>query len=474
MNDVLMQKVLEIMELKRFNPTPKQMEFITANQDEVLFGGAAGGGKSYGQLIDAWIKAFTYPGIKQLLLRRTFPELKRSLIMTSLDIFDQGQAKYNESDKKWKFTNGSLIEFGYCDSENDVTQYQSAEYDIIRFDELTHFSEFQYTYLISRIRGVNKFPKQIKSSTNPGGIGHAWVKKRFIDDQIPGREFYGDHDIRLIFIPSLVTENTYLMESDPRYIQRLEQLPENQRKALLYGEWEIFEGQYFPEFLKDKHVVQPFSIPEHWKRFVSIDWGYNDPCAIYWHAVDQEKRVYTYRELYITQTLASDVSKKIQELSGDENIAYVVGSPDMWQKRGNSDGISGESIAETFSKNGLNVIRADNDRLNGWQRMHEYLADAPDGTPYWQIFNICTQLIRTLPALVHDEKRVEDVSDKCEDHAPESCRYALMSRPRPNKQGEVEITGTYFRDELRMKGYKDYQIDKLRKKGKIKLIGEDM
>ena len=410
--------------------TRKQQAFIEAQADEVLLGGAAGGGKSYGQLIDAFLKALKYPGMRQLILRRTFPELQRSLVTVSLQLYPKEVARYNDSKHIWKFKNGSIIEFGYCESEKDVTRYQSAEYDIIRFDELTHFTEFQYTYLISRVRGANDFPKQLKSTTNPGSVGHGWVKARFIDRCQPNEVYIDDLGRTYLFIPAKVQDNKFLMASDPGYVRRLEQLPDEQRRALLDGDWDVFAGQYFREFRREKHVIDPFEIPPYWKRFRSIDWGYTDPCAVYWHAVGPDSRIYTYRELYITQTNASDVAKKIAAMSQGEDIAYTVMSPDAWAKRGN-DAVHGESIAETFIRNGVPVIRADSDRINGWQRMREYMADAPDGKPYWQIFSTCQNLIRTLPTLVHDEHRVEDVSDRCEDHAAESCRYALMSRPSP-------------------------------------------
>lgn len=412
--------------------TKKQKQFIDSTADETLYGGAAGGGKSYGQLIDALLFALKYPGSRQLILRRTFPELKRSLILVSYQIFPVDICKYNASDHVWIFTNGSIVEFGYCDTDGDVQKYQSAEYDVIRFDELTHFTEFQYTYLISRIRGANGYPKQVKATTNPGSEGHAWVKARFIDVAEPGAVYRDETGRTRVFIPALVHENRFLMDADPQYIQRLEQLPGDQRKALLDGEWNLFVGQYFKEFRYEKHVVEPFELEQHWKRFVSIDWGYNDPCAVYWHAITQDSRIYTYREYYQNQRTAKQVAESILDMSNGEKIDYVVCSPDMWAKRGN-DAVHGESIAETMMRCGLPLIKADNDRINGWMRMHEYLADAPDGKPYWQIFSTCRNLIRTLPALVHDDTKVEDVSDKSEDHAAESCRYALMSRPSPAK-----------------------------------------
>ncbi len=376
-------------------------------------------------------------GFKALYLRRTFPDLERSVIRRSQTKYPKGLGKYNEVKHLWTFVNSSTLEFGSLDREMDVLKYQSAEYDLIIFDELTHFTEYQYTYMRSRNRTTLAGVKpRMRSGTNPGGIGHGWVKTMFIDPAPPETVWVTEEGTTRCFIPAKVTDNLILMQRDPLYVKRLQSLPENERKALLEGDWDIFAGQYFREFRRDKHVVTPFAIPPEWVRFCSIDWGYNDPCAVYWHAVAPDRHIYTYRELYINQTKASDVAKKMLELSRGEGIEYTKMSQDAWQKRGN-DHEKGECIAETFIDEGIYVEKADNDRLNGWQRMHEYLADAPDGKPYWQIFDTCTNLVRTLPELVHDEHRVEDVSSKCEDHAAESCRYGLMSRPDPKGLGDI-------------------------------------
>jgi len=422
--------------------TKLQKKFIDSRIEETLFGGSAGGGKSYGQLIDAWLYGLEFEGSKQLVLRRTFPELKRSLILQSFEIYSQEMAKYHQSDHKWTIGNGSTIEFGYCDSEGDVTKYQSAEYDVIRFDELTHFTEYQYTYLKSRIRGVNNYPKMMKASTNPGGVGHLWVKEKFIDNKEPGKVYTDEFDNRSIFIPAKIQDNKFLMEADPDYVKRLEQLDENTKKALLYGDWDIFEGQYFSEFNKEKHVIKPFEIPQNWARFRGMDWGYNDPCAILWFAVSPDSHVYVYREMYVNETLSSDVAKEVVKLSVDEYIDYTSASPDMWAKRGRG-GLTGETTEEDFSSNGVPLIRADNQRILGWQRIREFLSDSPDGEPYLQIFSTCVNLIRTLPGLTYHPNRTEDVSDKDEDHAPEALRYGLMTRPSPKKLEEKSKAYTW-------------------------------
>jgi len=411
--------------------SPKQWQFVRSDCDESLFGGAAGGGKSHALLVNALLFALRYSGSRQLLLRRTFPELRRSLILNSMELYPREIAHYRSSEHCWQFANGSRLEFGYCDSESDVSKYQSAEYDCIGFDELTHFSEYQYSCLMARLRGANDFPKLIKAASNPGGIGHAWVKERFLSCRPWGEpKDFGKR--RRIFIPAKVYDNRFLIEKDPGYVERLSELPEWERRAFLEGDWDLFAGQFFAEYRRDLHGMKPFAIPPEWRRFVSIDWGYNDPCAVLWHAV-YDSHVYTYRELYCRQRNASAVAEEINRLSLGEKIDYYVASPDMWQKRG-ADSVYGENIADSFASRGIHLMKADNARLVGWQRVREYMAESPDGTPFWRFFpEQCPNLARTLPALIFDAKNTEDAADG-EDHAPESLRYALMSRPRPKAE----------------------------------------
>lgn len=437
--------------------TPKQRDFINAEEFEVLFGGAAGGGKSYGQIVDALLFALKYPRSNQLIFRRTFAELEKSLIRKSREIYPMSICSYNASRYSYTFVNGSIIDFGYISTEDSVHIYQSAEYDVIRFDELTHFTESMYTYMISRVRGANGYPKHVKSSCNPGGIGHGWVKSRFIDIAPPNTTIHTESGTRR-FIPAKVHDNHFLVASDPGYITRLDNLDEDNRRMLRDGDWDVFAGQYFREYRREKHVVRPFEIPSWWKRFRSMDWGYNDPCCVLWHAVDAEGRVYTYRELYIRETLARDVARRVVELTGEEKISYTVASPDMWQKRGVRD-IDGENIAEIFAKNGVPIIKADNTRVIGWNRVREYLADSPDGLPGWQMFETCQNLIRTLPTLIYDDHNTEDVSDACEDHAAEALRYGLMSRPvgrkEPQSKQNTPVYDPFSLPKRKSKGFFD-------------------
>lgn len=410
----------------------KQMKFIKSQANEVLFGGAAGGGKSYGQLVDALLYAVKYPKSKQLVLRRSFPDLERSLILTSLELFPKQLAKYNQTKHKWDFYNGSLIEFGYCDNEKDVYRYQGAEYDTIRFDELTHFTEQMYLYLISRLRGANSYPKQIKSTTNPGGIGHYWVKKRFIDIG-SANEIIATSSGSRVFIQSFVNDNKFLLEKDPLYVKRLENLSQDDKKALLYGNWDIFEGQFFTEFNRDSHTVMPFTIPKDWRRYITIDYGL-DMLAALWIAVDNFNNAYIYKEVYESNLIISQAAQKIINVSGDDEIYAVLAPPDLWNRRQET----GKSAADIFRENNLKLTKTNNDRVTGWLAVKEWLSPKMDEhgklNPKLKIFNNCLNIIRTLPALQFDKTNPNDVSGTPHEltHAPDALRGFCVYKTKGN------------------------------------------
>ena len=408
--------------------TRRQKAFIDATETEVLFGGAAGGGKSYGQLVDAFLYAMKYPKSKQLLLRRTFPELEHSLIRTARELYPIDRFTYNASSHTGKFFNGSILDFGHLATDGDVYQYQSAEYDVIRFDELTHFTEFQYTYLMSRIRaGGNNYPKHLKSSTNPGGVGHTWVKERFIDPAPPNTSFIGSDGISRIFLPAKIDDNKFLMANDPTYKDRLRALGEDQQKALLLGEWDIYDGQYFTEFSRDRHVCQPFPIPEGWRKYRALDYGL-DRLACLWIAVDPDRRCYVYREKCESNLIISDAAKAICELT-DEEIYATFAPVDLWSRSQET----GKCRADMFHDNGVRFTQASNNRIDGWLALRELLKDAPDGVPYLQIFSTCTELIRCIPALVYDEKKIGDAATEPHEvtHAPDALRYFSVAHTKP-------------------------------------------
>ena len=412
--------------------TKKQKAFIDTHESEVLFGGAAGGGKSYGQVADALLFALKYPKSKQLILRRTFAELDKSLIRLALSLYPKEIYSFNQSSHTGKFVNGSIIDFGYCAGELDVYQYQSAEYDVIRFDELTHFTESQYIYLISRVRGANDYPKQVKSTTNPGGIGHGWVKARFVDPSPAGEPFIGEDGLRRIFIPSLLSDNKFLEEGDPEYRKRLLALPERERRALLYGDWNIFEGQYFTEFDPMRHVIAPFEIPVSWRKYRTIDYGL-DRLACLWIAISPDGNAYVYREFCKSNlTISSAAAEILSRTPQNEEIYATLAPPDLW----NRSQESGRSKAILFSEYGLNFTKTGNDRECGWLAVKEMLLGG-EGRMSIYFFSSCQEIIRCLPALLVDRLRPTDCATEPHDitHAPDALRgFALFSaRPAETK-----------------------------------------
>ncbi len=408
--------------------TERQVAFLKSEAAETLFGGAAGGGKSYAQLVDALVFAMRYPGSRQLILRRTLRELERSLILVSEQLYPQAVGKFVRSDAVWRLVNGSMIEFGHCQYDSDVTRYQSAEYDVIRFDELTHFSLYQYTYLLSRVRGANGYPKQVKSTTNPGGIGHDWVKKRFIDAMPPDTLTAFDGGSR-IFLPAKVTDNVFLMQFDPKYRKRLENLPARERKALLEGDWDLQEGRYFSEFTRDIHVVKAFEIPAHWKRWLTVDYGL-DMFAALWIAQAPDGHSYVYREVYQSGLILSEAAEQIERAERGERVDMRLAPPDLFHRRQET----GRSAVEIWQDKGLYFEASGNERVNGWYAVKELWRPVPDGqggmTARLQIFPQCRNLIRTLGALQHDERNPNDVADKPHEltHAPDALRgYAVST-----------------------------------------------
>lgn len=423
-------------------PSERQREFFLSRARHTAYGGARGGGKSWAMRRKFILLALRYHGLNLLLLRRTLPELRENhLIPMQRELY--GFAVYNSAERVFRFPNGSRIKLGYCDTMQDVYQYQGQEYAVIGLEEATHFTEEQMRFLTTCNRTTRKdFSPRMYYTCNPGNVGHAWVKRLFIDRLYAENENPDDY----LFIPARIYDNKVLLNADPNYIRQLEALPEELRRAHLDGDWDVHAGQYFREFSRDRHVIEPFEMPSWWRRFRSMDWGYNDPCCVLWHAVDGENRVYTYRELYVRETRAGEVAAMVLELSRGESISYTVASPDMWQKRGavlsGAGGFEGETLAELFTSSGLSLTPADNSRVPGWNRVRDYLAVAPDGRPNWLCFSDCRNLIRQLPALQFDQHNREDAADG-DDHAPEALRYALMSRPHAGKQPIIRKAKAY-------------------------------
>lgn len=412
---------------------PRQKLFLRAEEDEVLYGGAAGGGKTDALIICGVRLNVRYPGSKVLFLRRTFADLDKpgAAISRSHELLT-GSAAWDGNQHRWTFANGSIFQFGHLQHDKDVYSYQGAQLDGLLWDELTQFEYEQYQFLRSRVRATVQGVKPIiRGATNPGGVGHGWVKARWIDAAPWEQSFViQGQPIRITgrFIPAKVADNPALTERDPGYAGRMADLPEQLRKAYLEGSWDIFAGQVFTEWRYDVHTVDPFPIPKEWKRWRALDWGYNKPFCCLWFARSPEGRVYVYRELYAAGLTDSEQAKQVRKLSAGESIRFSVADPACWNRNPN-----GTSIAQVWADHWLATTPGNHDRLAGWQRVHDYLAWGEGRQPALVVFRTCPNLIRTLPAQVYDEHKVEDVDTDGEDHAADTLRYGLMaaSSPRP-------------------------------------------
>lgn len=419
-----------------YTAQPKQILFHFAEGGEVLYGGAAGGGKSYAIVWDAVNFCMTHNKVRCAIFRRTYPELEKSIIFDFLSNVPERFYKYNKQDHKVTFRDSkSTLEFNHCQYEGDVFKFQSAQYQRMYFDELTHFTEFQYKYLRSRLRTPQHpdIKPQIKSASNPGGVGHLWVYERFVQDSIPNQVMNREDEetktpYTVQFIPSKVYDNQILMDNDPSYVSNLMLLPADERKALLEGDWDSFKGQFFKEWKRDIHTVAPFPIPPTWRKFRAFDWGYTNPFCMLWIAMNEDGDMYVYRELYGTQMVVDKLSIEVKRLTDrTEQIQYTIADPSLWSI---SQYEKGESIAMQFIENKIPMLKADNDRMGGAQNVHQYLQiDKKTQKPKIFFFETCYNLIRTLPKLIHDDKRPEDVNTQGEDHAYDALRYGLMAHP---------------------------------------------
>lgn len=417
-----------------FAPYPKQVQFFKAHNRYIAYGGARGGGKSWAARTKAVLLALNYAGIQIILLRRSLQELRENHVLPLVAQL-KDVAKYRDQDKEFIFPNGSRIKLGYCDAERDVLQFQGQAYDVIFLEEATQFTEFQFTTLTESNRSSGmmkeKFAPRMYFTCNPGGIGHTWVKRLFIDKSYRNKEKSENY----AFIASTVYENEYLMTNNPEYVENLENLPEMRKRAMLYGDWDAFEGQYFSEFNRNIHVIEPFVIPAHWRRYTTKDYGL-DMLANYWIAVDEQNRAYVYKELYESNHIISDAAKRIKEVNGSDIIHSKYAPPDLWNRRQET----GKSAVDLFREHGEMLIKSSNDRVQGWYNVKEWLKpikskDEQTGEEITvsrlKIFANCKNLIRCLPLLQHDERDPNDVANEPHEitHAPDSLRGWCITRP---------------------------------------------
>lgn len=405
-------------------PNARQKEFFSAKERFVAYGGARGGGKRWAVRKKATLLALRYPGIRMLLARRSLGEVWDNHILP-LHTDLEGLAHYREAEKAFLFYNGSRLKFGYCDSERDVLQYQGQEYDVIFLDEATQFTEFQFSTLTACLRGANRCPRRMYLTCNPGGVGHGWVKRLFID-----REYHpGERPQDYRFIPARVYDNKALMECDPGYVTMLENLPEDLRRAWLEGDWNAFAGQYFKEWRQEIHVLEPFTVPAEWRRYVAMDYGL-DMLAACWIALAPDGKAYVYREVYESGRIGSQAADLLAQAGEGEEIYAYLAPPDLWNRRNDT----GRSIAEIFFEKGIRLTKAQNDRVSGWMDLHEWLKpykEEEKTVAGLRVFRNCTNLIRCLPQLQFDAHRPNDAATQPHEltHAPDALRYFAAGRP---------------------------------------------
>ena len=415
---------------------PKQEQFFKCHKRYVAYGGARGGGKSWAVQRKAILLALRFNGIKILLLRRTYKDLERNHVR-ELQPLLKGIAEYKRQEHLFVFPNGSIIELGYCAAESDVLQYQGQEYDVIFIDEATQFTEYQYQTLTACVRGANDFPKRMYLTCNPGGIGHEYVKRLFVTKRYTNGENPEDYE----FIAASVYDNTVLMKKDPEYVKALENLSGGLRDAWLNGSWDVLDGQYFPEFDRNIHVIEPFNIPQHWKKYRAIDYGL-DCLACVWVAVDELGSFYVYREYAEPDKTISEGAADIISLT-DEDIKYTAAPPDMWGRSQES----ARTKADLFAQSGLVLVRSSNNREAGWLAIKDllkpYEVDNGEYEAKLHIFSNCTQLIEYIPSLLRDKRHPTDCMTEPHDitHLPDALRYftiQFISPSKPDKKVESE------------------------------------
>ncbi|MBQ8345867.1 MAG: phage terminase large subunit [Clostridia bacterium] len=402
-------------------PTPRQALFFASRTRFTAYGGARGGGKSWALRRKLVAMCLRYEGLRCLLLRLTMSELRANHLLPFLKEYGQ-LVEYREADHLLRFPNGSGIFLGYCACDRDVLRYQGQEYDVIAIDEATQMSEHIFLILKASLRGTRQVPRRMYLTCNPGGVGHAWVKRLFVDREFRSDERPEDYS----FIPAFVYDNPILMEADPDYARSLESLPPRLREAWLYGKWDVFEGQFFPEFDPSVHVLPPAQLPRELQRFVAIDYGF-DMLAALLMGEDDAGNLFVLREHCEANLTLSEAAERISRLCFGEKATFAVASPDLWNRRQDS----GRSGFELMQRQGgmPPMLPADDRRIPGWRMLRNYLQEN-NSHPHLRISSACGELIHSLPALLCHRQKAEDAAGEPHriTHAPEALRYGVMSR----------------------------------------------
>ena len=427
----------------RFPLQPKQRQFLEAIDNYTItgYGGAKGGGKSHALRNILLYRRFKYPGSIGRIFRRTFPELQDNHITPLFGQFPDLRTYYDKQNKTLSLPNGSVLYFNHCQHEDDVFLYQGRETHDLAIDQAEQWTHGMYSIL----RGSNRssvsgiVPKTILTF-NPGDIGHAWLKRLFIERKFNPKEVGITHH----FIQALIQDNPALMENDPEYVKALEAEPnEALRRAYLFGDWDIFAGQFFGEIRKEIHLIKPFEIPPHWNRFGAYDYGFGHCASFGWYAVGEDGNVYKYREYVKSGQRVDQFARYLNQFDDTAQLYPIVAGWDCWNKRSHTinedEGPVPPTIAEEFAKHGINLKRANIDRIQGAAQLRSYLAweGMPGNKPRLFIFNTCPITYETIARMIHDPDHMEDVlkvdseggDPSTGDDAYDETRYALMSRP---------------------------------------------
>jgi hypothetical protein len=416
-------------------PQPRQAMALECPAFELLFGGAAGGGKTDFLLADYAAGIPQYgKDWRGILFRKTYPELEE-VILRAKELYLPIEAEYHEQKKTFTFPNRAFLRLRSLDHESDVEHYQGHQYTWVGFDELGNYAtDFQWVYMSSRARSASGAKCYLRGTANPGGVGHAWIKNRFINGFEPEKIYKDAEGITHCFIPSKLEDNQILMRNDPDYEKRLNRLPEHLRRALREGDWDVIAGQYFDEWRRERHVIKPFALTQgSWYKFYAFDWGYNKPYALIKLGVSGDGKVIQYGEIY--GCVPGEVDKGVRESSLEaarkakadadlEGVTDIVMDPACWAKQDDNP-----SVAENFQKVGFRCEKANNERVLGWGKLHELMkTDDEHGRPMFQAFDTCVHTIRTLPVLLPDPHNPEDVDSKLEDHLADAVRYGVTHR----------------------------------------------
>jgi terminase large subunit-like protein len=473
----MQRQKIHLNDLLHFSPKQEEARKQALTHRYTLYGGAMAGGKSYWlrwmlvallirwasrghRSVEVGLFCEDYPTLKDRQLSKIGSEFPSWLGQLHGDHAQHGRC-YILADEY----GGGIIKFRNLD---DPSKYQSAEFAAIAVDELTKNTEDVFTDLRNRLRWPGITDIRFLAATNPGGIGHSWVKKLWLDRIFDDNEVERD---QFVYVRALAQDNPHI---DKSYLKQLESLPPDKRKAYLEGDWDIFKGQYFTEWRREIHVCQPFQIPDDWRKFAALDYGHAAPSSLGWYAVAPEGRLYRYRELYQTGLNYSQLGEQFVAMTPPgEHVEYIVADPAIWKHEpGNPGSLTGAEIIQNRINELMRdavrdpdrlralkappLLKADNNRVVGWQALREYLRPylkEEEATAKLQVFSTCTEFIRTVPALIHDEHNPEDVDSDGEDHAGDEVRYAVMSRPKPSQTAD-QRADHYFNKRMKEKKQK--------------------